>query len=111
MAVSFVALLVSLGGTGYAATQLPKGSVGTKQIKTNGVRAAEVKTGAIRSAEIRDGSIGPSDLAAGVVGASAGAPGAPCPAGAPAILSTSSRGRTRSSSTCSRPTSCRPVII
>jgi rare lipoprotein A len=33
LAVSLAALVVALGGTGYAVTQLPKNSVGTAQIK------------------------------------------------------------------------------
>jgi hypothetical protein len=34
--VAYLALFIALGGTGYAATQLPAGSVGARQIK-NGV--------------------------------------------------------------------------
>ena len=40
LVVSLIALAVALGGTGYAVTQLPKNSVGTKQIK-NGVKKGE----------------------------------------------------------------------
>jgi hypothetical protein len=35
--VGLLALLIALGGTSYAATQLPKNSVGTKQIKAKAV--------------------------------------------------------------------------
>ena len=38
-----MALFVALGGTGYAATQLPKASVGAKQLKKNSVSSAKVK--------------------------------------------------------------------
>jgi hypothetical protein len=37
MVVSFVALLVAFGGTGYAALALPAKSVGTKQLKKRAV--------------------------------------------------------------------------
>jgi hypothetical protein len=37
MVVAFIALLVAMGGTGYAAIALPKNSVGTKQLKKNAV--------------------------------------------------------------------------
>jgi hypothetical protein len=33
MVIAFIALLVAMGGTGYAAVALPKNSVGTKQLK------------------------------------------------------------------------------
>ena len=35
MMLAFVALLVALAGTSYAAVQLPANSVGTKQLKKN----------------------------------------------------------------------------
>jgi hypothetical protein len=36
MVVAFVALLVAMGGTGYAAIVLPANSVGSKQVKKQG---------------------------------------------------------------------------
>jgi hypothetical protein len=36
-AVGYVALMVALGGTSYAAVSLPSRSVGPKQLKTNAV--------------------------------------------------------------------------
>jgi hypothetical protein len=50
--VSCIALFVALGGVGYAATQLPKNSVGTQQLKR----------GAVTGAKVRDGSLGAADL-------------------------------------------------
>jgi hypothetical protein len=41
------AVFVALGGTSYAALQLPKGSVGTKQLKRNSVTSPKVKPGAL----------------------------------------------------------------
>lgn len=52
-----LALVVALGGTSYAATQLPKDSVRSKQIKQNSVKSVDVK----------DGDLGAQDLAAGVL--------------------------------------------
>ncbi len=36
-AVAYVALFVALGGTGYAAWQVPKGSVGARQLKNHAI--------------------------------------------------------------------------
>jgi len=43
--IAFVALLVALGGTGYAATQLPAGSVGTKQLRNSAVTPPSLPAG------------------------------------------------------------------
>lgn len=59
-----LALFIALGGTTYAATSLPRNSVGSKQIRTNAVRASELRRNAVRSSEIRNGSIDLRDLAA-----------------------------------------------
>jgi hypothetical protein len=50
--VSFVALLVALGGTSYAAFSLPKNSVGTKQIKNKAVTNSKIKNGAVTASKI-----------------------------------------------------------
>jgi hypothetical protein len=65
-AVAYLALFLALGGTSYAAAQLPKNSVGTKQIKKNGVRSSDIKKNAVNSAKIKDGSVSADDLAAGL---------------------------------------------
>ena len=57
MAVALVALMVALGGTGYAAIELPKNSVGTKQIKKNAVTGAKVKNGSLLSRDFAAGQI------------------------------------------------------
>ncbi len=50
--ISLIALFVALGGTTYAATSLPKNSVGTKQIKKNAVTGVKIKNGAVTAAKI-----------------------------------------------------------
>ncbi|HEY2073409.1 MAG TPA: hypothetical protein VGG88_07535 [Gaiellaceae bacterium] len=68
-----VALLLALGGTGYAATRLPANSVTTVQVKDHSLLAKDFKRG-----QIPRGPIGP----AGPAGA-AGPAGPAGPAGAP----------------------------
>jgi hypothetical protein len=78
MAVAGTALLIALGGTGYAATtQLPpksvghaqirNGAVGNLQIRNNAITTGKIRAGAVTGAKIRDGSVGAKDLAIGVV--------------------------------------------
>jgi hypothetical protein len=57
MVVAFIALLVALGGTGYAATQLPNNSVGSKQLKNNAVTAKKIKQGAVTAKKIKQGAV------------------------------------------------------
>jgi len=75
MAVALTALTVALGGTGYAATQLPAKSVGQKQLQNGSVgnlqlrdaaiTAGKLHAGAVASRAVLDGSIQAKDLAAG----------------------------------------------
>lgn len=80
-AVGFLALIVALGGTSYAAVQLPKNSVGAPQIKKNAVRSADVKNSTLKlkdlskevTAKLGGGAVGPQGPAgpagpAGLVG-------------------------------------------
>lgn len=55
--ISFVALLVALGGTSYAVSQLPKNSVGTKQLKKNAVTSPKVKNGSLLRKDFRAGEL------------------------------------------------------
>src|SRR3954471_21739167 len=57
MAVAGTALLVSLGGTGYAATQLPPKSVGHAQIRNGAVGNLQIRDNAITTGKIRNGQI------------------------------------------------------
>lgn len=59
-----IAVFIALGGTGYAATQLPRNSVGTKQIRTGGVGASELRSSAVTSRDIRNGTISTRDMSA-----------------------------------------------
>jgi hypothetical protein len=52
LVVSLLALFLALGGTTYAATSLPKNSVGTKQLKKNAVTSPKIKDGAVNVAKI-----------------------------------------------------------
>jgi hypothetical protein len=51
MVVAFVALMVALAGTSYAAIQLPANSVGTKQLKKNAVTGKKVKNGSLKASD------------------------------------------------------------
>lgn len=45
--IAYLALFVALGGTGYAAASLPKGSVGNRQIKNHAVTPIKFDKGSI----------------------------------------------------------------
>ena len=65
MVVALIALLVALGGTGYAAFKLPNNSVGAKQIKKNAVTSTKVKNHSLRGVDInattlKAGPVGPA---------------------------------------------------
>ena len=46
--ISMVALFVALGGASYAAVSLPRGSVGTKQLRDRSVDASKIALGGVR---------------------------------------------------------------
>lgn len=50
--IALLALFIALGGTTYAATALPKNSVGTKQLKKNAVTAVKIKSGSVTNGKI-----------------------------------------------------------
>jgi Collagen triple helix repeat (20 copies) len=86
-AIALVALVVALGGTSYAATVLPAGSVGTAQLKNGAVTSKKVKDGSLlardfASGQLPGGARGPAGPtgAPGAAGAT-GTPGATGPAG------------------------------
>jgi hypothetical protein len=61
-----LAVFLVLGGGAYAATQLPKNSVGSKQLKKNAVTGAKIKKGTITGAKVKLSTLGtvPSAAAA-----------------------------------------------
>lgn len=74
--IACVALFVALGGAAFAATQLPKNSVGTKQLKKGAVTSVKVKDHSLQAADFA------GQLPAGPKG-DRGAPGAPGEPGTP----------------------------
>ncbi len=55
--MSMVAVFIALGGAAFAATQLPKNSVGSKQLKKNAVTAAKIKKNAVTTAKIKGDAV------------------------------------------------------
>lgn len=62
--IATIALFVALGGGAYAATQLPKNSVGAKQLKKGSVNSAKVKDASLMRRDFK-----PGQLPAGPAGA------------------------------------------
>ena len=62
LSTAAVLLVASAAGAGYAAGTLPRGSVGTVQLKTGAVTGAKIKAGAVTGAKVKDGSLGAADL-------------------------------------------------
>jgi len=63
LVVASLALAVALGGTTYAATALPKNSVGAKQLKSGSVGTVKLAKGSVTSRQIKDHTIVAADLA------------------------------------------------
>jgi hypothetical protein len=57
LVVSIIALIVALGGTGYAAITLPKNSVGTKQLKKKAVTNRKIRNKAVTNSKIRNNAV------------------------------------------------------
>src|ERR1700759_1075733 len=56
--VAMLALFVALGGSAYAASQLPKNSVGPNQLKKNAVTTAKIENGAVTGAKVNVETLG-----------------------------------------------------
>jgi hypothetical protein len=54
---AYLALFIALGGTSYAATKLPKNSVGSAQIKKNAVSSSKVKNGSLTKSDFKVSSL------------------------------------------------------
>ena len=66
LVISCVALLVALGGTGYATVlQVPRNSVGTLQLQRNAVKASKIAPNAIRTGHVLDGGLLAADFKPG----------------------------------------------
>jgi hypothetical protein len=74
--VATLALCIAVGGaSAFAATQLPKNSVGTKQLKKGAVNAAKIKDEAVAEAKIKNGAVTGAKIKKGTIDASALAAG------------------------------------
>jgi hypothetical protein len=51
-AMATIAVFIALGGVGYAATVLPRDSVGTEQLRDASVTGAKLHPGAVRAANL-----------------------------------------------------------
>jgi hypothetical protein len=67
-AVAYLALFVALGGTVYAATQLPKNSVGAKQLRKNSVTTTKIKGEAVTAAKVKKGTLTGNQIDASTLG-------------------------------------------
>ncbi len=56
--MSSIAVFLVLGGAAFAATKLPKNSVGTKQLKKNAVVTAKIKNNAVNGAKVNESTLG-----------------------------------------------------
>lgn len=74
--IGLLALFVALGGTSYAAVNLPANSVTTVQVKNGSLMAKDFKKGQLPSGPTGPGGLPGAKGASGEAGA-AGAPGAP----------------------------------
>jgi hypothetical protein len=75
--MSSIAVFLVLGGaTAFAASNLAKNSVGTKQLKSNAVTKAKIKKNAVTEAKIKSGAVTNAKLGAGAVAGPNLAPGA-----------------------------------
>jgi hypothetical protein len=71
MVVALLALFVALGGTGYAALNLPANSVGAKQLKKKAVTGKKIRKNAVTSPKVKNFSLLAKDFKAGQLPAGA----------------------------------------
>ena len=84
LVLAFVALFVALGGTGYAALQLPKNSVGSKQIRKGAVKTSEIANNAVTGRKVRPRSLTAADFRVGSLPRGERGPAGPAGATGPA---------------------------
>jgi hypothetical protein len=63
MATAVSAVVLSMAGTGYAASRLPPHSVGTRELKMNAVTPSKIRAGAVRSRAIAPNAVNASKVA------------------------------------------------
>ena len=64
---SMLALFIALGGSAYAAAQLPANSVGKSQIRSSAVGKSEAATGSVGRSEVRSSAIGTKEIRDGKI--------------------------------------------
>ena len=79
-----IAVFIAFGGTSYAVTQLPRNSVGPKQIRTGAVGQSEIHRSALRSKHVKDRSVALRDISLAARSSLRGQPGPTGPQGSPA---------------------------
>lgn len=89
LVVASLALLLSLGGSAYAAVAIAPGSVGTRQLKNSAVTSEKLASGAVTAGKVKPYSLLSQDFAPGQLPAGQQGPAGPQgPAGAAGPLGT-----------------------
>lgn len=70
MVVALVALFAALGGAGYAATFIPRNSVGSAQLQNSSVTNHKIANGSVGNFKLAFGAVGPRKIINGAVGTS-----------------------------------------
>jgi len=68
MAVAVIALFVALGGVGWAQLSVPRGSVGTAQLRSNAVTGSKIANGSVGTFKLKLGAVGSKRLMNNAVG-------------------------------------------
>ena len=81
--VGLLALMIALGGTSYAAVDLPRGSVGGSQLRNGAVSTEKLRNGAVTAAKVKAHTLLAKDFKSGQLPAGTRGPtGATGPQGA-----------------------------
>ncbi|MCB8969292.1 MAG: hypothetical protein M9964_13850 [Solirubrobacterales bacterium] len=55
--VAYLALMLAIGGTAFAATQLPRNSVTSKQVRNKSLKGKDVKSDALTGAQVKEATL------------------------------------------------------